>query len=512
MKWLLTQINSLPSPVRHALLTLFVLEGSILVNGFAGAEQWPDIKTAALAIPAALAVGLIRWATQTWGDLILKPGDVIVNNTSAPTRPCTCAGASMPKGNAFISRTLMADRVRNFGTARGALQVTLNQELHELLTQPVSAEEAASPAPLVYHGGKLIDKGRARIFNVHLGTPDYDVAAFDEFAKAVVEDGYYRSPDGADVSPGTFLGSARVAWPWGASLTITDAQIQAWVDAQTLAGLLPAQDGYTQVMLLFPPNTTVVAFNEQSCSFFCGYHSKTARGNYYSVQNDTTCSGCHGSFSPLAGLQMVYAHEYGEFRSDPDGDGWTVDQPGTFQGWENGDLCAWVQVAFGPAEKGWSVQPLATNDRGCYVLPYDGGQPVPQSDVTVSLVVATQPANAVVGVRAPDFVVNCLGADGQLNTLDSSTLVTMTLPGFSDTQTLKAVAGVCRFAGETFRAPHSRIAYFFAAPSLEGISSNPFDVTAAAPPPPSGVVISQFDIVVTVNGVAHQLHILGGSI
>lgn len=62
MRWVANQINKLPSPIRHAAVTLGVLEAGIVVNAFVGAYTWPDIKTAAVAVPVAAFVGFIRWA------------------------------------------------------------------------------------------------------------------------------------------------------------------------------------------------------------------------------------------------------------------------------------------------------------------------------------------------------------------------------------------------------------------------------------------------------------------
>lgn len=56
--------ENLPSPVRHSLLVLAVLEAGVALNGFAGAQTWQDLTAAAVALPLALVVGLIRWAVQ----------------------------------------------------------------------------------------------------------------------------------------------------------------------------------------------------------------------------------------------------------------------------------------------------------------------------------------------------------------------------------------------------------------------------------------------------------------
>ncbi len=239
---------------------------------------------------------------------------------------------------------------------------------HELLTNPVSAGSA--PATLAYHGGHLINGGKAKVFTIYMGPMQFDTGDFDAFVKAIVEDGYYLSPDSADATPGAFQGSITLAqYPF--AQTVTDTQIQAWLPSFIMNKGWHF-DAYTLFALIFPAGTTVTMQGSGSCTAFCGYHSRTNAGIYYSVQNDTSCAGCHGSFTPNDSRMMVMAHEYGEWRSDPDGTGWYNDQSGM----ENGDECAWQLVHWGPNLK-WAVQPLAVNGKGCYVGVYKDPVPVP---------------------------------------------------------------------------------------------------------------------------------------
>ncbi len=256
----------------------------------------------------------------------------------------------------------------------GPMKVVLSAEAHELLTQPVAAGSA--PALLRYHGGHLIDSGKAKVFTIYMGPMTFDTGDFDAFVKAIVEDGYYLSPDSADATPGAFQGSITLAqYPFGA--TVDDSQIQAWL-APFIASKGWHADAYTLFALIFPAGTTVTMQGSGSCSAFCGYHSsipsKTAAATpiYYSVQNDTSCAGCHGNFTPNDSRMMVMAHEYGEWRSDPDGTGWYNDTSGM----ENGDECAWQLIRWGPAGR-WAVQPLAVNGKGCYIGTYQVPVPVP---------------------------------------------------------------------------------------------------------------------------------------
>ncbi len=365
------------------------------------------------------------------------------------------------------------------------MQITLTREQHELLTSQATPEELANPAKQTYHGGKLLD-GRVKLYNIYLGTSPVLRSSFDTFSKDLVQGGYYRSPDGADTAPGTFLGSWACPWPF-AGMTVGDGQISSWLDSIVASGIVPPQDGWTEYMLIFPANSTVTLPNgDASCSKFCGYHSKSQGGNFYSVLCDTSCPGCHGSVTPEQALQMVYAHEYGESRADPEGTGWYVDG-GTFDGWENGDLCAWDAQPYGI----YTVQPLATNDKGCYVGPEGNSAPppVPQG-VTTALKLNTFTKDEVVGVLSESQEILCLKSDGSVNTDDNITAVTAHVvqsSGMAFSQPAPyavAVAGKAMLPGVTFQSAHSRLHWHYNNGGNITEDGPSFDVVASTPPPP----------------------------
>jgi hypothetical protein len=267
--------------------------------------------------------------------------------------------------------------VNGIGRFPGVQQIAATPAVHELLSQ---GAETRAPVQQVYKGGHLIDQGRAKVYNVYLGSPQTDPTSFDEFCKAVVEQGGYHSPDGKDTTNGHFMGSMIVpTYPWPMS-GVDDSVIEPWVDSfMSQHGI--QQDGYTLLSLIFPVGSVVTMGGQASCKAFCGFHSATRIGNFYSVLNDTSCQGCNTG-KPLGGLQMVWFHEHGEWRADPvPGTGWV----GT-NGMENADMCAWQPQAFGPPEKGWLIQPLAINAVGtqpasCWVAKYQGGTPPPPPPV-----------------------------------------------------------------------------------------------------------------------------------
>ncbi len=264
--------------------------------------------------------------------------------------------------------THLHDHLKSIGPFPEVMQIAASAPLHELLTDPAQGSTAA---PLTYHGGKLIDKGQGKFFNIYLGSQGFDTADFDAFTKAICENGYYVSPDGVDATPCAFRGSVTTPY-YPLTQTVTDAAIGTWLTAYLSQGGL-THDPFTQFSLIFPAGTTVTLGNSSSCTAFCGYHTRTPGGIYYQVICDSNCSGCHGSFPVNQSRMMIQAHELGEWRSDPDGTGWYNNTTGM----ENGDECAWQLVLWGPAGKGWAVQPLAVNGTCHTGLYVPSGPPPP---------------------------------------------------------------------------------------------------------------------------------------
>jgi hypothetical protein len=278
-----------------------------------------------------------------------------------------------------------APDLRAIGPFPGVIQIVPTADAHELLSDP--ANPSGPVAVLTHHGGRTIGAA-AKVQVIFLDGYTDDKAGFAAFAQAVVECGYYISPDGKDTASGAFLGAVTAA-ATGLPPAVQDTQLQAWLDLVAGHGPYASIDPNTLFVLVLGAGASVsLASGGSSCSDFCGYHSKTAGGNYYAVICDPGCSGCHGSFTPAQARQMVFSHEYGEWRSDPDGDAWYDDASGM----ENGDECAWQLVPWGPGvspstQEGalspqgaagavWAVQPLAQNGRGCGdVPPYQAASP-----------------------------------------------------------------------------------------------------------------------------------------
>ncbi len=250
----------------------------------------------------------------------------------------------------------------HLGSFPGVVQVVPTlAHVHELVSGPLRPGLAGG-GDLINHGGPTIRGGR--VFNIYIAPVSINTTDFDAFTKALCAT-YYLSPDQTDRAPSIFVGSAIPSLPL--PLVTRDYEIMAWLDrnVRTINSNHTADTYYSIVM---PMGSTVYLGSDASCSSFCGFHEKTPGGVYFGVIDDSTCTGCHGSFTPAQGRMMIHAHEYAEWRSDPDGNAWYDNL-----GWENADKCAWQGVSWGP----WFVQPYWVNGRGAYYGPYVP-VPVPQ--------------------------------------------------------------------------------------------------------------------------------------
>jgi hypothetical protein len=114
--------------------------------------------------------------------------------------------------------------------------------------------------------------------------------------------------------------------------------------------------------------------------------------------------------------------------------------------------------------------------------------PVPPTPI-VHMEVSVQPADALIGTRAPNFSVVCLDERGGRDT--SVRAVTATLVdrtrSYSNTQQVSTVDGVANFRGDLFQSAHALVDdfhYVFASPGLAVARSRAVVVSASGPAPP----------------------------
>jgi hypothetical protein len=136
--------------------------------------------------------------------------------------------------------------------------------------------------------------------------------------------------------------------PINTSSSLSDADVQAELEAQIAAGHLPKPDDNTLYMTYFPAGISISIGSDASCQTFCAYHegfksAKLGQNVYYGVM--PVCGfGCGFGGSTFDSLTIVSSHECTEAVTDP------FPTPGSSpaypQAWndsggqEIGDLCA----------------------------------------------------------------------------------------------------------------------------------------------------------------------------
>jgi hypothetical protein len=198
----------------------------------------------------------------------------------------------------------------------------------------------ASTPNLVYYGGPVLSK--ITVFQVIWGSGTYlagitnggtaTPTRLGDFYRAVTASSYldwlceYNTPTQM-IGRGQFAGTITITpSPANDGATITDAEIEAELEAQFTAGTLPVPDANTVYMINFPLGKAITAPGAgTSCVDFCGYHSTGIRGGqyyYYAVLPDfsvgSNCDfGCGPEPALFDDLTAVASHEMVESITDP---------------------------------------------------------------------------------------------------------------------------------------------------------------------------------------------------
>jgi hypothetical protein len=149
------------------------------------------------------------------------------------------------------------------------------------------------------------------------------------------------------INRGSFAGSFTIA-PANTGTSLTDAMVQAELDAQIASGKLPPATDDSLYMIYFPAGISISIDTQASCSTFCAYHEgfkspRNGQSTFYGVM--PTCGfGCGTAGSAFDSLTVVSSHECMEAITDPFPT--PGDKPAYPQAWndaggqEIGDLCA----------------------------------------------------------------------------------------------------------------------------------------------------------------------------
>jgi hypothetical protein len=243
----------------------------------------------------------------------------------------------------------------------------LNKTLSMLDATQSHTNRENGPGSVMYYGGAVIS--HAKVYAVIWGTAvDADTQKqIADYFKATVDSTYMdwlteyntdiKAVDGRDgtnqtIGRGSFAGQIAIT-PANTATDLKDSQVQAELDGQINAGVLPKPDADTLFMVFFPPGVGI-AFDDgsgASCSAFCAYHedfvSKTNGNVFYGVMPDLggACSfGCGFAGSKFNNLTDVTSHELIEAITDPFPT--PGSQPAFPQAWnttdgqEIGDLCS----------------------------------------------------------------------------------------------------------------------------------------------------------------------------
>lgn len=218
---------------------------------------------------------------------------------------------------------------------------------------------------LGYYGGPVISN--AKVYVVFWGDKinadiKKDIAAFYSSVTNSTYmdwlDEYNTFGNALDGKPGTkqHIGRGQnmgtiVIKPKNTKRSVSDEEIQAELQNQIAAGVLPKPDDNTIFMTYFPKNMSVSAFGMHSCQDFCAYHGFNGTPDrdhfYYGVMPDISGScfnGCGYASNVFGAETAISTHELIEAVTDP------FPTPGTQaaypqawndrQGAEIGDICA----------------------------------------------------------------------------------------------------------------------------------------------------------------------------
>lgn len=341
-------------------------------RGFTGAEK-------ALLLCMALAIVLLVGHLVTGGS----------REAASDARRVLASGAGSVGSIAGTIQPLPAGEIRRPGSweRRGRLQ---HQGAGQLFS-PREIEpfrlQAPADAQLVYRGGKVIASPKIYAVFWENGTNTVNATVKDQvpgFYKSAVDSPYmdwlseYDTPT-QHIGRGSYGGTLTLH-PDNASNSLTNQDIQAEINRQIDAGVLPRPDENTIYMIHFPPQVSIDLDGAKSCQAFCAYHNTLSRGGqsvYYGVMPDLSpgspcAGGCGGAHNFFDNQTSVASHELIETVTDPDVGlanndpkklGWYDDKYG-----EIGDICNAQQGALPGPGTSYTVQKEWSNrNHGCIV-------------------------------------------------------------------------------------------------------------------------------------------------
>jgi Clostridial hydrophobic W len=241
------------------------------------------------------------------------------------------------------SRRSIAPASASNGASSGATRPKL---ITPTVASATKDKHAGTATSMTYHGGHLLTNVAVHPIFWGQDWSDAGQAAVAEQLKEFFADiltssamdvlGEYNAP-GQTISYGTLNGSSTITdtEPGNGTGTVSDAQIQAALQAWVSDGTIPQPASNTLYFVYLPRGVTATMNGGASCTGFCGYHQAT--GNiYYAVEPWIACGGCNFTGEdPVTNLTKVSFHELMEAITDADTNGWYDENTGN----EIGDVC-----------------------------------------------------------------------------------------------------------------------------------------------------------------------------
>ncbi len=176
------------------------------------------------------------------------------------------------------------------------------------------ASHAAVPKQAAqYYGGPVIGSLKLAVVIWGSGVAKITDTRIGPFSSAIVNSSYIdqlaqyntdikaaggRQGTGQAITRGSYLGKFRIA-PSDRARTLSDADIQAELQAQIASGALPPQDPDTLYMVYFPQSIVITLNSLHSCAQFGAYHeavpgTAAPTNTFYGVVPD-----CGGGFNAV---------------------------------------------------------------------------------------------------------------------------------------------------------------------------------------------------------------------
>jgi hypothetical protein len=242
-------------------------------------------------------------------------------------------------------------------------------------------QTATNTGNVVYYGGPVIGRVKVNLVFWGTGVAADTQAQLEAFYRGLVDSTYMdqlseyattvRAGDGREgtgqtIGRGTFA-SAFTIVPVNKSTRLTQADVEAELEAQIKSGALPKPDGDSYYALHFPDGYRIsISFGESCSAWFADhevYRSKDLGNVYYAV---FPCES--GDSSNFGTLTFAASHELGEAVSDPMSP--LQNEPSAFpaawlraDGEEIGDLCTGSRGTFTDGGASYSVNPLWLNSK-----------------------------------------------------------------------------------------------------------------------------------------------------